>query len=64
VPADESRSLEDEDAGFPAMPDRGEPTPQKAVTGGQLWTFDRTLEDADLMAQGQNLQLKGRTAPK
>jgi hypothetical protein len=40
------------------------PGPEKAVRGGQLGAFYGALEDADLMAQGEDLQLKGGTSPK
>jgi len=64
VPADHRGGLDDGNAGFPAVPDRGEPCPEKAVGGAQLRALDRTLEHAELMTQGQDLQLEGRPAPK
>ena len=64
LPADDCRSLDDGNAGFPAVPDRGDPGPEKAVRGGQLGAFYGALEEADLMAQGEDLQLKGGTSPK
>jgi hypothetical protein len=43
---------------FPAVPDRTEPGPETAVRGGQLRALDRALEDADLMTQREDLELK------
>jgi len=56
--------LEDGKARFPAVPDRGEPGPEEAVSGGELRTLDGALEYANLMAQGEDLQLQGGSAPK
>src|SRR5215469_6991681 len=49
VPADHRGGLDEGKAGFPAIPDRGEPCPEKAVSGAQLRAFHRTLEHAELM---------------
>lgn len=37
------------DAGPPVSPDRTEPRPEQAVRTGQLWPFDRSLKNGDLM---------------
>jgi len=60
VPADHRGGLDDGNAGFPTVPDRGEPCPKKAVSGAQLRALDRALKHAELMTQGQDLQLEGR----
>ena len=41
--------IDDGNAGFPAVQDRREPCPEKAVSGAQLQALDRTLEHAELM---------------
>jgi hypothetical protein len=64
LPADVCGSLDDGNAGFSAVPDRGDPGPEEAVRGGQRGAFYGALEAADLMAQGEDLQLKGGTSPK
>ena len=64
LPSDHGGGLDDGNAGLPAVPDRGQPGPEKAVRGGQLGALDGTLEDADLMAQSKDFQLKRGTGPK
>jgi hypothetical protein len=49
VPADHRGGLDDGKAGFPALPDREEPCPEKAVSGAQLRALDGALEHAELM---------------
>jgi len=51
-------------ASFPPVPGGGEPSPEEAVSGGQLGAPDRTLEDSDLVTQSEDLQLKRGTATK
>src|SRR5215467_6670466 len=55
LPANHCGRLDDESAGFPVIPDRTEPGPEKAVSGGELEALDGALEHADLMAQGEDL---------
>ena len=55
LPANHRGRLDDENAGFPAVPDRTEPGPERAVSGGEFRALDRALEHADLMAQGKDL---------
>jgi hypothetical protein len=38
--------------------------PQYSIGGRQLRSLHRALQDSDLVAQGKNLQLESRTAPK
>ena len=49
VPADHRSGLDDGNPGFPVVPDRGEPCPEKAVSGTQPRALDRALEHAELM---------------
>ena len=58
------RGLDDGNARFPTVPDRGQPRPETAVRGGQFGALDRALEDTELMAQGEDLQLEGAAGPK
>jgi hypothetical protein len=39
-------------------------SPQKAIRRGELRTFHRTLENAELMAKSQHLNLKSGTSAK
>ena len=58
LPADDRGGFEDGKLGLPAAQHRGETDPEQAIGRGQLGAFDGALEDADLMAQRQDLQLK------
>ena len=49
LPAYDCRSLDDGNAGFPAVPDRGEPCPEKAVSRAQLRALDRALKHSEPM---------------
>ena len=64
LPAHHGGRLEDGKARFPAVPDRGEPGPKEAVSGGELRTLNGALEYTNLMAQGEDLKLQGGSAPK
>jgi len=50
LPADHRSGPDDGNVGLPAVPDQGEPCPEKAVSGAQLRALDRALQHADLMA--------------
>ena len=63
LPTDDRVGLHYEGAGFPVLPDSTEPSPQESIGGRQFWSLYGALQDADLMAQGENLQLKRGTAP-
>jgi hypothetical protein len=50
---------------YPVLPERAEPHhPQQSIRWRQFRTLHGALKDADLVAQGKNLQLKRRTATK
>ena len=50
LPADNRGGLNNGNARFPTVPDRGQPRPDSAIRGGQFGSLDRALEDTDLMA--------------
>jgi len=62
VPADDGRRLDDEDAGLPVVPDRAQPGPQQSIRRGQFGSLDGALQNAKLMAESEDLELKRRTA--
>jgi len=62
VPADDGRSLDNADAGLPIVPDRTQPSPQESIRRGQLRSLDRALQNAELMAEREDLELERRTA--
>ena len=64
VPADDGRGFEDKDAGLPIVPDCAQPSPQEPIRRGQFGSLDGALQNAELMAKGEDLQLKRRPAPK
>ena len=64
VPADDSRSLDDEDAGLPIVPDRAQPSPHQSISRGQFGSLDGALKNAELMAESENLKLQRRPAPE
>lgn len=64
MPADNGGGLDDGQSCLPMVPNRAQPSPQEPVSDGQLRTFDGALQDADLMAQGEDLELKRSSAPE
>ena len=55
LPANHRGRLNDENAGFPVVPDRTAPGPEKRSVGGELGALDGAREHADLMTQGEDL---------
>jgi hypothetical protein len=49
LPADHRSGPDDGNVGLPAVPDQGEPCPEKAVSGAQLRPLDRASEHPELM---------------
>ena len=47
---------------FANFPKGAEPSPEQPVSGGQLWAFHGALQHAELMAQGEDLELKRGSA--
>ena len=65
MPGNYGFGLDDGQRRAPVAPDAGDPHPQQAVPRGQFRAFSRgPLKDADLVAQGQVLQLEGRARTK
>ena len=64
MPADDSRSLDDEDAGLPIVPDGAQPGPEESIRRGQFRSLDGALQNAQLMAEREDLELQRRTAPE
>src|SRR6516225_8575965 len=64
VPADDGRGFDDKDAGLPIVPDCAQPSPQEPIRRGQFGSLDRALQNAELMAKGEDFELKRRPAPK
>jgi hypothetical protein len=64
VPADHGLWLNDHKSKAPANPELGQSCPEESICGGQLRSFDRALQDAELVAQSKDLKLKGRSGPE
>src|SRR5215472_5862054 len=64
VPADDGRGFDDKDAGLPAVPDGAEPSPEEPIRRCQFRSLDGALQNAELMAECEDLELKRRTAPE
>ena len=64
VPADDGRGFDDEDAGLPIVPDCAQPSPPEPIRRGQFGSLDGALQNAELMAKGEDLELQRSTAPK
>ena len=62
MPADHGGGLHQGQSGLPTIPNRAQPSPQQAVRRGQLGSFEGALQDAELMPQGQDLELKRGSA--
>ncbi len=46
----------------PVAPDLGQPCPELSISGGQLRALDGALQNAELMTESQDLNLKRGTA--
>src|SRR5215472_15304984 len=64
LPADDGRRFDDKDAGLPVVPDRAQPSPQESIGRSQFRSFDGALQNAELVAENQDLELQRRTAPE
>jgi len=64
MPADNGRGFDDKDAGLPVVPDCAQPSPQEPIRGVQFGSLDGALQNAELMAKGEDFKLQRRTAPK
>ena len=64
MPADDGRGFDDKDAGLPMVPDCAQPSPQQSIDRSQFRSFDGALQNAELMAECEDLELERRTAPE
>ena len=64
VPADDGRSFDDKDAGLPVVPNGVQPGPEQSISGSQFRSLDGALENAELMAESEDLKLQRRAAPE
>ena len=64
VPADDGRRFDDKDAGLPVVPDRAQPGPQQSIGRSQFRSLDGALQNAELMAECEDLELQRRPAPE
>ena len=62
MPCNDGRRLYDNQRRMPFLPDRRKPHPQQVVCKVQPWALDRSLKDADLMAERNVLHLESGTA--
>jgi hypothetical protein len=62
VPADHDPRLNDDESRAPQpVQNWDSPCPEESISGGQLRSLDRTLQDPELVAQSKDLKLKGRS---
>src|SRR5215469_7720732 len=64
VPADDGRGSDHKEAGLPVVPDRAQPGPQPPIRRCQFGSLDGTLQNGELMAESEDLQLERRAAPE
>src|SRR5215470_8693484 len=64
VPADDGRGFDDKDAGLPVVPDCAQPSPQQSIGRSQFRSLDGALQNAELMAECEDLELQRRPAPE
>ena len=62
MPGNHSLRLDDDERGAPIGPNLGQPCPEKPISGGQFRPLHRALKDAELVAQGEDLDLEGCSA--
>jgi hypothetical protein len=57
-------AFDDKDAGMPVVPDGAQPGPEQSISGSQSRSLHGALEDAELMAESEDLKLQRRAAPE
>ena len=62
MPADHRRRLDEEDTGPPIVPDLAEPGPQESIRRAEFRSLDKALQNIELMAECEDLQLQGGVA--
>ena len=55
MPGNHGLRLDQDERRTPVAPEGGKPSPQKAIRRGELRTFHRTLENAELMPESDHL---------
>jgi hypothetical protein len=58
VPADDGRGFDDQDAGLPVVPDGAQPGPEEPIRRSQFRSLDGALQNGELMAEREDLELK------
>jgi hypothetical protein len=64
VPADDRRGFDDKEAGLPIVPDCAQPSPQQSIGWSQFRSLDGALQNAELVAECEVLELQRRPAPE
>ena len=64
MPTNNGRRVDGENAGLPIVPNGGQPGPQQAIRRDQFGPLDGARQNAELMAKGEDLELKRRAAPE
>jgi hypothetical protein len=64
MPADHRRGWDEEETGPPIVPDLAEPGPQESIGRGEFRSLHRALQNPELMAECEDLQLQGGVAPE
>jgi hypothetical protein len=59
VPANDGCRLDNDQGRSPIAPNFAEPSPKEAIAGHELRPLHRATQDAELMPEGEVLQLKG-----
>jgi hypothetical protein len=59
VPANHGFRLNDDQGRAPADPELGQPCPEESISGGQLRSLDRTLQDPRVGGAEQRFQVEG-----
>ena len=62
MPSDYGRGLDDDQGGRPAGPEPGQPGPEDSVAFTEFRAFDGALQSQQLLAKGDILGGKGRSA--
>ena len=62
VPCDHGLRLDNHEGASPVAPHFRQPGPEDSIGVGQLWPLRRATQNADLMAESDDLKLEGDTA--
>src|SRR4051812_22870071 len=64
MPAEDGRGLDEKETGPPMVPDLAQPSPQESIGRGEFRSLDGALQNPDLRAECEHLQLQGGVAPE